>query len=45
VSLRDQVSADWAAETVANYVVRLGWLLFAFWLASEVVAYGYWLTR
>jgi len=37
----------WATvlDTVTNYIVRLFWVVFAFWLSSEVVAYAYWLGR
>ena len=34
-----------AVEVLTRYVLRLAWLAFAVWLASEVVAFAYWLAR
>ena len=30
---------------LTRYVLRLAWLAFAVWLASEVVAFAYWLLQ
>jgi len=43
--IRERVDAHASAELLVALVLGLAWVAFAFWLASEIIGYAYWLGR